>query len=85
MDHNNAMSLCFKNKIKCYPVYTITGVKIEYIINNKAYKFDKVLNGHKEINNAIVKSYVYLCKKYCQDLVVLNISCRLHNGKEYEQ
>jgi len=65
MEISEAMIKCFKNKIKVYPVNTVVGWKIEYIFKGKKYKFNKVLNGNEEKNNAITKSYLYLAQKYC--------------------
>jgi len=65
MEVSDAMQKCFKNGIKAYPVKTVRGWFIEYVINKKPYKFDKVLKNNKEINNAITLSYIYLAKKYC--------------------
>ena len=65
MEISEAMVLCFKNGIKVYPVKTVTGWKIEYVINSEKHKFNKVLNSNKEKNNATTKSYLYLAKKYC--------------------
>tara|TARA_R110000803_G_scaffold76454_1_gene141084 strand:+ start:19369 stop:19557 length:189 start_codon:yes stop_codon:yes gene_type:complete len=60
-----AMSKCHKNGIRVYPVNTVLGWKIEYTLNKKKYKFDKVVNNNKDKNDAIVKSYLYLAEKYC--------------------
>jgi hypothetical protein len=64
MEISDAMKICFKNGIKIYPINTITGWIIEYTINGKPYKFDKVLNDNKEKNIAVAKSYIYLAEKY---------------------
>ena len=66
MEISEAMRKCFKNKIIVYPVNTVVGWKVEYVLKGKKYKFNKVLNGNKEKNNAITKSYIYLAEKYCQ-------------------
>ena len=63
MEVSDAMQKCFKNGIKCYPVKTVRGRIIEYVINKKPYKFDKVFKNNKEINNAMTLSYIYLAKK----------------------
>ena len=64
MEISNAMSICFKNKIKVYPIKTVVGWKIQVVINNKKTTYDKVLLNKKEINVAIYKSYLYLAEKY---------------------
>ena len=64
MEISNAMALCFKNKIKVYPVKTVVGWKIQVVINNKKTTYDKVLLNKKDINVAIYKSYLYLANKY---------------------
>jgi len=65
MEVSDAMAKCLKNKIKCYPVKNRLGWQIEYIVLNKKYKFDKILNGSKEINKAMEKTYIYLSNKFC--------------------
>lgn len=65
MEVHEAMFICFKNKIKCYPVKTVLGWKIEYVINNNKYKFDKIVNSDKDKNKAMEKTYIFLAKKYC--------------------
>ena len=65
MEISEAMIKCFKNKIRVYPINTVVGWKIEYILKGKKHKFNKVLVSNEEKNNAMTLSYVYLAKKYC--------------------
>ena len=65
MEISDAMAKCFKNGIKCYPIKTSLGWKIQYVVNGKKVTFDKILNDNKEKNEAITKTYFYLVDKYC--------------------
>ncbi len=65
MEISDAMAKCFKNKIKCYPIKTSLGWKIQYIINGKKNTFNKTLNSNKEVNEAMTKTYIFLYEKYC--------------------
>ena len=64
MQIEDAVSLCMKNGIKVYPVSFNNNHKIEYSRNGIPEKtFDKVLINSKEVNNAIIKTYIYLAKR----------------------
>lgn len=63
MDINKAMSICFKNDIKVYPVIQNRKQKVAVSFKNKQIKlFDKVLSG-KDLNEALVKTYIFYAKK----------------------
>lgn len=63
MEINDAMSICFKNKIKVYPVIENRRQKVAVSFKNKQIKmFDKVLSG-KDLNEALVKTYIFYAKK----------------------
>lgn len=64
MNINKAMQICLKNKVKVFPEYfdKLKGFKIGYTINGKPKYFDKIIK-QKEVNNALVSSYIYLASK----------------------
>jgi hypothetical protein len=64
MDINKAMQICLKNKVKVYPEYfsKLKSFKITYTVNGKTKYFDKLIK-QKDINNAIVNSYLFLASK----------------------
>lgn len=63
MEINKALSICYKNNTKVYPVKCGYGWKVNYIFKGgKAKEFDKVVK-QKDLNNALSSSYVYLAKK----------------------
>jgi hypothetical protein len=64
MSINEAMSICFKNGIKVYPVIYGKKHKIEYSLNGKSQtRYEKILQNSKEISIAMKKTYVYLANK----------------------
>lgn len=57
------MSLCLKNGIKVYPICKHGKWKIQSEFNGRKKTFDKVLSGHKEVNEAMKKTYEYYYSK----------------------
>jgi len=62
-DVSDAMSFCFKNKIKCYPVSCGFGWKIQVDNNGKINTYSKILNDNNEKNDAVVKTYIHFYNK----------------------
>lgn len=63
MEINDAMNICFKNKIKVYPVIENRRQKVAVSFNDKKPKvFDTVVSG-KELNEALTKTYIFYANK----------------------
>ena len=60
---NNAMSVCFKNRVIVYPIKVTGGWKIERQIEDRKPKtYDKIIS-EKEINEAVTKVYISIANK----------------------
>lgn len=60
---NKAMSRCFKNRVKVYPVKVSGGWKIEFSVGDKKPKrYDKIIK-QADINEAVTKTYINLSNK----------------------
>jgi hypothetical protein len=63
MNINDALSLCFKNDIKVYPVIVNGRHKVAAQFQSNPPKvFDKYVAGN-ELNEALVKTYIHYAKK----------------------
>ena len=68
MNINEAMKICFDNKVKVYPVISIENKKkvtqIEFSLGlDKTQRYKKTLKESKEISLAMKKTYIYLAEK----------------------
>lgn len=59
------MSICFKNKIKVYPIFCKENkYQIEYSVNDiPKTRYVKKLNNSNEVNIAMTSTYIFLAKK----------------------
>ena len=64
MDINKAMSICFKNNLKVFPIKYDEGWKITAVHNKESETFDKIVNGKEEMNRALALSYIHFAKKF---------------------
>jgi hypothetical protein len=63
-DINKAMSICFKNGVKIYPVLSGRHHKIQVESNGKKQPpYDKILRNFKEVNDAMTSTYFYCAEK----------------------
>lgn len=64
MNINKAMSICFRNKIKVYPVLSkktkLFRIAVSVFGKEKVIRKDIT---QKEINNSMTKTYIYYAKK----------------------
>lgn len=63
MKINQAMSLCFANNIKVYPINVGKTFYIEYSGVGEPVRFKKPLETSKEVVDAMIKTYLFLAKK----------------------
>jgi hypothetical protein len=60
---SEAMSICFMNKIKVYPVIAGKKHQIEYSKDDVVQTRYKKILGKKEVNDAMTKTYFFLAKQ----------------------
>tara|TARA_R110000772_G_scaffold188838_4_gene299943 strand:- start:6240 stop:6461 length:222 start_codon:yes stop_codon:yes gene_type:complete len=65
MDVSEAMSICFRNNTKVYPVFSKENkYQIEYSVKDiPKTRYIKRLNNVKEVNKAMVNTYIFIAKK----------------------
>lgn len=68
MEFSQKMQTCLKNGVKVYPIWKRGFAYIQVEINNSKKTFDKPLNGSKEINNAMTKTYEYYYNKLTNNI-----------------
>ena len=65
MNINDAMCICFKNKLIVYPIIEKPGWKVE--VNDQKNKkitiYKKIIKSSKDLNEAITKTYIFWAKK----------------------
>jgi len=59
MNISKAMSICFENNIKVYPVRVGNNFMVCYVKKGEEKQFDKLVS-KTEVNDAIAKTYIYL-------------------------
>jgi len=62
MDINEAMRICFKNNVKIYPQITRSIYRVAIDRNGKVQIGQKTFN-NKNINDAIIKTYLYIAQE----------------------
>lgn len=62
MDINEAMRICFKNNVKIYPQINRSIYRVAIDRDEQVQIGQKTFN-NKNINNAIIKSYLYIAQE----------------------
>jgi len=62
MDINEAMRICFKNNVKIYPQITRSIYRVAIDRNEQVQIGQKTFN-NKNINDAIIKTYLYIAEQ----------------------
>ena len=63
MDVSQAMSICFKNNVKVYPIMFKGSFKVQVSFDGKIKTFDKMI-GKNEVNEALTKTYLHYAEKF---------------------
>lgn len=63
MTISKAMSICFKNSTKVYPIISGRKHKIQVDINGKKKTYPKELTA-SELNDALTKTYFFYANKF---------------------
>ena len=63
MTISEAMSICFKNNTKVYPVVKGFFLNVQVSLNGKIKTFDTKLTT-KNVNEALIKTYLFYAEKF---------------------